>query len=128
MLQTLSWLKNYQEPLKHILTIKPKWIAISSLFYEGEIDAFITLHNYYRPSNKCDYSMSYYNIYSLPRIKDFLKSHGYNKFKYKKFEIDINIKQTTKDIGTYTKMTIDKKNLQFSGPLFLPWYFIYAEK
>jgi trans-aconitate methyltransferase len=37
-LQTLSWLPEFETPLEQIFTkIKPKWIAATSLLYEGDI-------------------------------------------------------------------------------------------
>lgn len=32
------------------------------------------------------------------------------------------------DIGTYTIMTLEKRRLQISGALMMPWYFIYVER
>ena len=52
----------------------------------------------------------------------------YKKFKYKRFDIDIDLKHSNSDLGTYTQKLANNKRLQFTGPLWEPWYFIYAEK
>ena len=47
-LQTLSFLSEFQKPLDEIFNkIKPAWIGISSLFYEGNISSFVDIieHN-----------------------------------------------------------------------------------
>lgn len=45
------------------------------------------------------------------------------------FEIDIDLKKTdSMDMGTYTIMTAEKKRMQVSGAIMMPWYFIYAER
>lgn len=46
--QTLSWLSEYEIPLKALAKLNPRWKAVSSLFYEGDIDYSIKLKNYYR--------------------------------------------------------------------------------
>lgn len=130
-LQTLSWLPEWQEPLKQVCKLQPKWFAMSSLFYEGDMDYIIKCYNYERPDEKHgrDYTEGYYNIYSLPHIKRFLASMGYGKFIYEPFEIDVDIpRPKSYDWGTYTETTSDGRRLQLSGALLMPWYFIYAEK
>lgn len=127
--QTLSWLPDYQEPLRELALINPKWIAISSLFYEGDIEYTIKLKNYYRGSSDKEYEEAYYNIYSLIRICEYFKTLGYHKFEYMPFEIDIDLPKTeSMDIGTYTIKKEDGKRLQVSAALMMPWYFIVASK
>lgn len=127
--QTLSWLPEYQEPLRNLSLLNPKWIAISSLFYEGDIEYTIKLKDYYRASNDKEYEEAYYNIYSLIRVREYLKKLGYYKFEYMLFEIDIDLPKTeSMDIGTYTIKTEDGRRLQISAALMMPWYFIVASK
>lgn len=127
--QTLSWLPDYQEALKGLALLNPKWIALSSLFYDGDIEYSIKLKNYYRASNDKIYEEAYYNIYSLIRVREYLKILGYHKFDYIPFEIDIDLPKTeSKDIGTYTIKKEDGGRLQISAALMMPWYFIAASK
>lgn len=129
-LQTLSWLPDYEQPLISIFkNINPDWIAISSLFYEGDITCRIEVEEHKRDRK------SFYNIYSLPAVDRLCANHGYVLKKSTPFEIDIDIAKP-KDIdhmGTYTKRTLaDHPNkferLQISGPLLMSWYMLLIEK
>lgn len=126
--QTLSWLPEYPEALKKLANLNPDWIAISSLFYDGDIEYTNKVRDYYRPSADKEYEEFYYNIYSINRVRDYLKTLGYEKFEYIPFEIDIDLPQTTKDIGTYTIKSEEGKRIQISAGLMMPWYFIVASK
>lgn len=127
--QTLSWLPEYQESLRNLSLLNPKWIAVSSLFYEGDIEYTIKLKDYYRASNNKEYEEAYYNIYSLPRVREYLKKLGYYKFNSMPFEIDIDLPKTeSMDIGTYTIKKEDGKRIQISAALMMPWYFVVASK
>ena len=121
--QTLSWLPDYKEAIKCLAELKPNWIAASSLFFEGNIDFEIKVKNYDRYSNDGNH-ISYYNVYSLNRIREEFEKFGYNQFDYKKFNIDIDIEQKyPKNMGTYTRRTVEGERLQISGALLMPWYF-----
>ncbi len=127
--QTLSWLPEYEIAIKKLAELNPRWIAISSLFYEGDIEYNIKLKNYYRPTDMQEYGEAYYNIYSLVRVKKHFESLGYKKFNFLPFEIDIDLpKPDNLDIGTYTVRTQEDKRLQISAALMMPWYFIVASK
>jgi trans-aconitate methyltransferase len=124
--QTLSWLPEYEIALKNIIETNKcsNWLAFTSLFYEGNVSYKIEI----REHNKNNRT-SFYNIYSIPKIKEYLKSFGYTNFHYKKFEIDINLKQPkSKEQSSYTKTLKNNERLLFSGSLYLPWYFIAANK
>ena len=130
-LQVLSWLSEWQCPMEQICKLRPRFIALSSLFYEGDIEWIINVKNYERPdeSKNSDHTDAFYNIYSLPKIKRYLSEEGYDFFRFKSFEIDIDIpKPDSLDWGTYTVRTDEGKRMQMSAAMFLPWYFIYAER
>lgn len=128
-LQTLSWLPEYKDALRNICDLNTNWIALSLLGYEGKINFNISVENYESLTPEGDFTHSWYNIYSLPLMKEFLNEQGFSKFIYKEFEIDIDLpKRESMDMGTYTIMTAEKKRLQVSGALMMPWYFIYAER
>lgn len=125
--QTLSWLPGYKEPLRCLADLNPEWIAISSLFYEGDVDYFIEVNDY--TENESDYKELRYNIYSLVRIKKCFESLGYKKFEYIPYDIDIDIEPVNKmGRGTYTRKMADGKRIQISGGMMMPWYFIVASK
>ena len=127
--QTLSWLPGYYESICCMTELNPDWIAISSLFYEGDIDYKIECRNYTRTSDTKQYENCFYNIYSLVKIKELFNGLGYKKFDYRPFKIDIDIKKPEKaGLGTYTERLENGKRIQISGGLMLPWYFIVAYK
>ena len=128
-LQSLSWMEDWRKALKAVCDLNPRWMAVSSLFYEGEIEYTIKLENHYRQDVNGNPSEVNYNILSLPIVKDFLTNLGYKRFEYAPFDIDIDIpKPDSYDIGTYTLKTEDGRRLQISAALMMPWYFFFASK
>lgn len=126
-LQTLSWLPEWRTPLKEICKIRPRWIAVSSLFYPGKINYTISLENYERPAQGANFSQVYYNVYSVPLIKEQLEQSGYNRFVYQPFVIDIDIKKPEHyDLGYYTIRDETGKRMAFNTCLFQPEGFIFA--
>ncbi len=125
--QTLSWLPEFRKPITAMSKLHAKWIALSSLFYDGPLSCTIEVQVYdesLQPSRK-----SFYNVYSLPVIRDFLSEVAYSGFQSTPFEIDIELpKPHTKGMGTYTETLNNGHRLQVSGPLLMPWYFIAAKR
>lgn len=105
--------------------LNPEWIAMSSLFYDGRINFYINLDDHEQNGG----GEHYYNIYSLPLVKELFERNGYKKFYYEKFDIDIDLpKPKGKEMGTYTVKTEDGERLQISGALLMPWYFVLAKR
>jgi hypothetical protein len=128
-IQTLSWLPDYRQPLEVIFTkIAPKWLAITSLFYEGDITCRIEVEEHKR--NK----KGFYNIYSLPAIRRLCNAKGYTLVKATPFNIDIDIEKPSDldSMGTYTRRLVSWKGrqerIQISGPLLMNWYMLLIEK
>lgn len=127
-IQTLSWLPEIQTPMKQIFEmIKPNWIGLSSLFYEGDISARIEVFEHCKPRK------TFYNVYSLKKLNRLANDYGYEVVTSDRFEIDIDVpKPKNKDImGTFTEIvngSLDYKRLQISGPLLLNWYFVLLKK
>ena len=127
--QALSWLEHWKRPLEKIIELNPKWIALSSLFYEGRIEFQVKVMDYERNNEIGDHEETYYNVYSLPIVRDYLYEKGYTIFDAKPFEIDIDIpKPNHLDLGTYTVKTENGNRLQISAGMLMPWYFLYAER
>lgn len=129
-LQTLSWLTTYEEALKSIFTsIQPNWLALSSLFYEGNISCKIEVTEHNRKKTQ------YYNIYSIPEVTNYCKKFGYNitKFEPFKLEVDLAKPDDLDHMSTYTRKLFSETNktaerIQISGPLLMNWYLILIEK
>lgn len=127
-LQTLSFLPEMINPMNQIFeVIKPDWIGLTSLFYEGEISCRIEVFEHSR-SRK-----SFYNVYSLKELNRLAVEYGYEIVKSNRFDIEIDIpKPANIDImGTFTEKiegSLDYKRLQISGPLLMNWYFVLIKK
>lgn len=132
-LQTLSWLTDWRKALTEINNFNPGWIAISSLFYDGLIEAEITIKRYSRDDgdisiSPCD--VSPYNVYSMALVEKFLREIGFHNFHWQEFHIKLPLeKPNDKDkMGTYTIEETTGRLFQISGPILMPWYFLIAER
>ena len=131
-LQTLSWLSEFQKPLKEIFNkITPKWIGISSLFFDGDISTKLEVQEH-----SVD-RYAYYNTYSLNQISKFCRNNGYFLSTWKDFDIDIDISkpENLDRMSTYTRKIfqdkVDEKSierLQISGPVLMNWKNILIQK
>lgn len=109
--------------------INPRWTAISSLFYDGPVNAAIQIQDYSKPTGGKPYKDAFYNVYSLPLIREFLKALGYAHFDYVPFEIDCDLAQPPdRGMATYTEKLASGKRLQLSGPLLMNWHFVLAAR
>jgi SAM-dependent methyltransferase len=128
-LQALSWLPDCHEPLKIIFQrLAPNWVALTSLFYHGDITCRIEVEEHTRNRK------SFYNIYSLPSIERLCRQSGYRLIKFMPFDIDIDIERPTNPdlMGTYTRKVVGgcyaEERIQISGPLLMSWYMLLIEK
>ena len=127
--QTLSWLPGYEKALEQIIKLNPKWVSFTSLFYDGLVDCKIEVKEYSNPEDETGFKTSFYNIYSLPKMQNFLLKRGFKVFKYTPFEIDIDLpKPEHTNMQTYTQKLIDGKRMQMSGPVPMSWFFVYASR
>ena len=115
----------YDEYLKNVLYLKPESIACSSLFYDGLAELKI----YAKDFSKNDFNGSYYNIFSLPKIKQYLKNKKYGEFKKEFMEIDIDLRRPKHlGMGSYTVNLKNNKKIIKSGPISLPHGYFFASK
>jgi SAM-dependent methyltransferase len=127
-LQSISWLPEFETPLEQIFEkISPRWVALSSLFYEGDISCKIEVDEHSRDRQ------SFYNVYSLPAVARFCARSNYRLSKSAPFHMDIDIpKPADPDLmGTYTvavQGTGTPSRLQISGPLLMNWYCVLLER
>ncbi|MCP4153065.1 MAG: class I SAM-dependent methyltransferase [bacterium] len=128
-IQTLSWMPNYEDTLERALKGAPQWILITSLFYDGPVETEIVVKDYSRQMGDKDHRRSYYNIYSLDRVKQYLKKYGYEMTRAEPFIFPFDLPEPPdKGMGTYTITLSNNQRLQKSGPLLMPWYTLLIEK
>jgi SAM-dependent methyltransferase len=125
-IHTLMCLPNFQKPIEEILTkLKPHWLAISSLFYPGEIGSITLLTENLRNRSV------FYNTYSIPELNRFVHKFGYSVKIYQPFNISLDIPsdKNLDYLSTYTVSIKDsKEKLQISGPHLMNWYFVLIIK
>jgi SAM-dependent methyltransferase len=129
-LQTLSWLPEFERPLACIFErFRPRWVALSSLFYEGDISCRIEVTEH-TLSKSC-----FYNVYSLPAVRRLAEQHGYRLARSEPFHIGLDLpRPASADLmGTYTVNTAPQdgqgsRRLQISGPLLMNWHFVMLER
>lgn len=129
-LQTLSWLPGFEQPLDAIFSrLNPRWIALTSLFYEGDISCKIEVNEHVRNRS------SFYNIYSIPSVSRHVAKYGYRITRQQPFAIDIDIpRPANRDaMGTYTVLSREsagtpETRLQISGPLLMNWHLLIIER
>jgi len=126
--QTILLFKDYQKPMKNIFNkLKPKWVAITGLFYDGEISLYSTAHEY-----KKNRTVNL-NTYSVNQFSNFCEKYGYRIVLNQPFDIPIDIEKPVNPdfMGTYTEKIITKdgqlRRIQISGPLLQNWKTIILE-
>jgi len=119
--KTLSWLPYYDQMIKDLVSMTKKYIFISSLFYDGDIDFEIKVREFKKESGKERFN-SFYNVYSLPRFKEFVFGLGIKNIEVYNFDINIDIPKPPIDqMGTYTIRLENSKKLQISGAVVMYW-------
>jgi hypothetical protein len=122
-LQTISWLESYDEVLKSFFKTKPDWILLTSLFYDGLVDAQIKITDWTKSVAGKKGRQTFYNIYSIPRFTDFAEKSGYRLDCASPFQLPIDLdRPSDKGMGTYTIKRDTGERIQVSGPLMMPWY------
>lgn len=119
--KTLSWLPYYDEMVKSLFNLTKNHIFLSSLFYDGDIDFDIKVREYQTEIGKEKFNY-YFNVYSLPKFKNFVLDLGAKNIEVFDFEINVDIeKPPINQIGTYTEKLENGKRLQISGNIIQSW-------
>ena len=128
-IHALCCFKSLDKVIKNMCKIKPKWIAINSLFHKGDLDVLIHIRDYNQPKLKDSNPNSDFNIFSLSQIKKEFKKYNYKLVKVSPYFPKKPIsKPKFNRRGSYTIKTEFNKLSTFSGPVYLPWHFILAKK
>jgi SAM-dependent methyltransferase len=123
-LQTVMML-DWRECFQAFLRMEPDWIAVNSIFYDGPVDFRTNITEY--DEEHQELRNFNYNVCPLPLLEELLSQNDYS-LQAEKFEIDIDLPRPDhKLLGTYT-INSEQGKLQFSGAMFLPWYFVLARK
>ena len=129
--KTFCTFKDIKKPIINLINLQPKWIAINSLFYEGNMDVLVHIRetkSFYAVNYKDNNPDGDFNIFSINNLNNILKKTKYKITQIKPFFPPKEIKADKKYRGSYTMRTAINKNTCFSGPVLLPWYFILIEK
>jgi SAM-dependent methyltransferase len=120
--QTLSWLPDYQQPVRELMNVTRKSIFASSLFYDGRIDFETRVREYVTEAGKDDFN-AYYNVYSFPVFREFCIAAGAKDVVGFDFNIGIDLPRSENidRMGSYTVKLENGDRLQISGALLLPW-------
>lgn len=122
-LQTLSWISNYNRIVNAMIKLNPKWIMITSLFYDGPVDAKIIIKDYSRSMGKYNYRSSHYNIYSIDKFDNMINKKGYKIVRKEPYIFPFDLpKPQSSGMGTYTEKVSEDKRIQISGPILMSWY------
>ena len=93
--------------------IKPKWIAINSLFFDGDLDVLIHIRDHNNKKVADNNPNGDFNIFSLTKTEEIFKKNGYKIITKKPYFPNKAIKKPGKKRGSYTIKTETNKNTTF---------------
>jgi len=120
--QTLSWLENPKQALEELVRItRPGGrLYLSSLFnHDHDVDIYSKVYDWTRDSTNQGY-YSCYNTYSMKSINGWLRGLA-SDIKLFNFDIDIDLPDKLRGLGTYTVKLKQGKRLQISAGMLLNW-------
>jgi hypothetical protein len=124
-IQTLTWLPRYEDVMREIMGVTGKWIFVTSLFSDFNVDVFSEVYEYKEDWTAANDSPYNYNVYSFPKFRDFCMNCGAREVIGEDFIIDMDlVAPANKLMGTYTVDSLSGTRIQFSGPVFMPWKMI----
>ncbi|MES2353801.1 MAG: hypothetical protein V4568_05215 [Pseudomonadota bacterium] len=133
-LLSLSTLSQHKSPVRAITRmcqLADSWVAASVMAWNGDHDFMIDVRSLDDAPDNVEGSRhaAYYNIYSLKTLSRLFERNGFIHFKAEQFQMDVDLPPPAElRLGTYTCQTAAGNRLQISGPLFMPWWFIFAER
>ena len=130
-LYDLSEVPSIEAGMERLCSLAKEWIAASVLLWQGTHDFIILACPVpVEPGSNPDGAVGvHYNIYSLQTLSESFRRNGFGDFSAEPFEIDVDIQRPeVPRLGTYTERTCDGRRLQVSGPLLMPWWFVFARR
>ena len=120
--QTLSWLPWWRAELEALVGPNVDRIGLSTLAWDGPAESEV-VHYFPRREDPTSERV-FYNVYSIPAMRELMSSIGFGTQDVEKFEIDIDLQPPVhKGLGSYTVKTAHGERLTFSLWQVLPWHF-----
>ena len=126
-IHTLCCFRHIEPAVKALCALHPRWVAFNSLFYEGPLDVMIHIRDHDNPVISDDNPDGDFNTFSLPRLRDVFAEQGYVTTAEPFHPPEALPRPAGGARGTYTVATDWHERSQFSGSVYLPWYFVFAE-
>ncbi|MBM4441953.1 MAG: class I SAM-dependent methyltransferase [Candidatus Rokubacteria bacterium] len=124
----LCCLPDARPAIRALTALRPEWILIESLFYDGPLDVLIHIRNHVTGNAEEDPD-GHFNIFSLPLVRSVFRDEGYARVTTVPFEIGIDLPRPPDGRrGTYTAPLGTQPRAQFSGPVYLPWHAVVADR
>lgn len=126
-IHTLNCFKELEIPIKNLCNLGARWISLKTLACKANMDVLIHIRDNDNKMIDSDPDGDF-NIFSEKKIINLFKKHNY-KTVIKEYFPKKKIKNKNLNTrGSYTIKTEFNKNSTFSGPVYLPWKLIFAEK
>lgn len=127
-IHTLCCFKHVDVAIEALCKLEPKWVAFNSLFWPGDLDVMIHIRDHNNSYLTDGNPEGDFNIFSLNRLAAVFNRQGYDVVAEPFFPPEPIPRKTSVDRGTYTIKTEMHDRTQFSGPVHLPWHFVFATK
>ena len=120
--KVISWLDSYEEMVRGLFYYSKQKIYITSLFWDGDIDFYTTIHE---KASSNSPKVSKLNTYSFPKFKLFCESLGAKSILKHRFNLDLTLSEpkTSDILETYTKST-STGNIEILGTIIQNYYVI----
>ncbi len=127
-IHTLCCFKTVVPAIEALCDLEPRWIALNALFYDGPLDVLIHIRDHTNPAIGDDNPDGDFNVFSLPLVEEVFRKKGY-EIQHEAFYPPEPLPRPEGGArGTYTVATEWHERTQFSGPVHLPWRFVFASR
>ena len=126
-IHTMCCFKDISKPIKKLCELNPKWLCIKTLAYDADMDVLIHIRDY-DSGMKDENPDGDFNIFSEEKIIREFKKNNFKAEIYNYYPSNRIVNKNKKKRGSYTIKSDFHKNTVFSGPVYLPWKFIFAKK
>ncbi|MCK4911464.1 MAG: methyltransferase domain-containing protein [Thermodesulfovibrionales bacterium] len=123
--KTLSWLPSYEEPVRQMINVTRERIYITSLFFEGDVDFSVRVHE-----NQMGRDVyTYLNTYSMPRFTEYCIGLGARNVEFHDMKLDLDLPESEDPdvLDTFTRRLDDGQRLEITGVVLLNWKLVVIE-